>query len=155
MMNKMFSEFRLFGHPPHPILNHVPIGLLSVTVLFDLVGFFYESDVSWAVSYWIIVVALLAAIPTVATGFADYLIHVREPRLDRLALIHMIIMLSTLGVFVLSMVFRRAQIPPDAVSSYWAIGLDVVGTILLTIGGWFGGEMVYGEGVGLRVGRNQ
>lgn len=150
IMNKLFSEFRLFGHPPHPILNHVPIGLLSVTILFDLAGLWSKMDVFWTISYWNIVVALLAGIPTVAAGFSDYLIHAKRQRQDRLALTHMILMLSTLGVFVLSLIFRHAPIPPNDTSAYSAIGLDLFGTILLTIGGWFGGELVYGEGVGMR-----
>jgi uncharacterized membrane protein len=146
----MFHGFRLFGHPLHPIMNHLPIGLLSVAPPFDILGLWSGSDIWWAISYWNIVIALIAGMPTVITGIVDYLAFVRGSRPDRLALIHLTLMLSALGVFVMSLVFRHGSAPPESTSLLLVIGLDCFGTLLLMVGGWFGGELVYGHGVGFR-----
>jgi uncharacterized membrane protein len=146
----MSREFRLLGHPLHPILNHVPIGLLSITVPFDVLGLWLGSPFWWAVSYWNIVAALVAAAPTVLSGFVDNAAFVRGSRPERLVVFHLTFMLCALGVFALSLVFRPDPEQASFLSLLAPLGFDCLGTLLLMIGGWFGGELVCGHGVGLR-----
>ena len=57
----MFRGFRLFGHPSHPMMNHVPIGTWLVSVPFDVLGLWSGSPLWWAVSFWSIVAGPVAA----------------------------------------------------------------------------------------------
>lgn len=146
----MKIKLRFLGHPPHPILIHVPLGILSIALVFDIVGTWRGTAFWWSAAFWIIVVGLIAAIPTVATGLTDLAAFVQGGRPDRIAAFHMIFMLSALSIFVLSLVFREGPESNDPTARYWAIGLDLAGSVLLAVGGWFGGELVYGHATGVR-----
>jgi len=59
-------------------------------------------------------------------------------------------MLAALGSFAVGLVLRHG---PELVEPWRrgsATALDCLGTLLLAVGGWFGGELVYGHGVGMR-----
>jgi uncharacterized membrane protein len=128
------------------------MGLLSICVAFDVLGFCLGSPIWWQVGFWNIAVGLVTAVPAMVSGLADFVAHVRGPRPERLAVVHMTLMLSALGVFGLSLVFRHG---PE-LSDWWprmvAIAIDCLGTLLLAAGGWFGGELVYGHALGVRQG---
>jgi uncharacterized membrane protein len=146
----MSHGFRLFGHPLHPMMNHVPMGTWLVSVPFDVLGLWSESPLWWAVSFWSIVAGLAAAAPTVLSGMVDYAVNVRGPRPERLAILHMTLMLIVAGLFALSLVCRHGPEPVDSASRLLATGCDCIGALMLVVGGWFGGELVYGHDVGLR-----
>lgn len=146
----MFRGFRVLGHPSHPMMNHVPIGTWLVSLPFDVLGLCFGSPLWWAVSFWSIVAGMVAAAPTVISGMVDYATNVRGPRPERLAIIHMTVMLTVVGVFALSLVCRHGPEPVDFASCLLATGCDCFGAILLVVGGWFGGELVYGHGIGVR-----
>ena len=146
----MVHGFRLFGHPSHPMMNHVPIGTWLVSVPFDVLGLWLGSPLWWAVSFWSIVAGLAAAVPTVLSGMVDYTVNVRGSRPERLAIIHMTLMLTVAGVFALSLVCRHGPEPLESASRSLATCCDCIGALLLVVGGWFGGELVYGHGIGVR-----
>jgi uncharacterized membrane protein len=118
-------------------------------VPFDVLGVWLESPFWWAAAYWNIIVALLAAIPTVLFGLTDYAAYVRGERPERLALLHMIVILSALGMFALSIVCRSPE-PNYSVPRLVPLIFDCLGMLLVAVGGWFGGELVYGHGIGMR-----
>ena len=64
----------------------------------------------------------------------------------------MTLMLSALGAFGLSLVFRHSPELSDWSLRLVAMAIDCLGTLLLAAGGWFGGELVYGHAVGVRQG---
>ncbi len=132
------------------MLNHVPLGLWAVSVPFDLLGLWFGSPVWWAVSFWNVVLGLVAAAPTAVAGMIDLAALVRGPRPERLALVHLSLMLSAAGVFAVSLVVRHGPEPAAGLPRLAITGIDVLGTLLLAIGGWFGGELVYGHGAGVR-----
>jgi uncharacterized membrane protein len=53
-------------------------------------------------------------------------------------------------VFAVSLVVRHGPEPAAGLPRLVAMGIDVLGTLLVVIGGWFGGELVYGHGAGVR-----
>lgn len=144
------GRFRVFGHPSHPMMNHVSLGTWLVAAPFDVLGLWLGSPVWWVVSFWSIVAGLAAAGPTILSGMVDYAANVRGSRPERLAIIHMALMLTVVGVFALSLVCRHGPEPVDSASRLLATGCDCLGSLLLAVGGWFGGELVYGHGVGVR-----
>jgi len=61
--------------------------------------------------------------------------------------LHMSLMLAAFVLFVARLLLcldGSRPLPPDV----WALGLDAAGFIALGIGGWLGGRLVYGHGVG-------
>jgi uncharacterized membrane protein len=148
----MAGGLRLLGHPIHPIVNHAPMGLLSVCVAFDVLGLCLGSPIWWQVGFWNIAAGLVTAAPAVVSGLADFIAHVRGPRPERLAVVHLTLMLSALGAFGLGLVFRHGPELSDGSLRLVAVAIDCLGTLLLAAGGWFGGELVYGHAVGVRQG---
>ncbi|HEY9546237.1 MAG TPA: DUF2231 domain-containing protein, partial [Solimonas sp.] len=60
---------------------------------------------------------------------------------------HMGLMLTATSLFATRLLLRLDQLkplPPDAVS----LLLDAGGFLALAAGGWFGGRLVYGHGIG-------
>jgi len=139
---------RLLGHPVHPIMTDFPIALWSTSLLADLVGVWRGETVYRQFAFWAIAVGLIVAVPTIVTGLIDYAaIPQRHPAL-KTATWHMWIMLSAATAYTCSLIARIGHPSSSGFSIAIAIGLSVVGLCLLLIGGWFGGEMVFRQGVG-------
>jgi uncharacterized membrane protein len=144
----MNKGLRLFGHPLHMMLLHFPIALWSVSLLAEA-AWLWRGETRWAeMSFWCVLVGLALAVPVVVTGFADYLAIPSGHSAERVALWHMVIMLSAAAMFTVSLVVQGA---PAAVTSGRMIAAMVVsagGLALIGFGAWLGGELVLRHGVG-------
>ncbi len=145
----MRNGFRLAGHPAHAALSHFPLALLATSVIFDAVGLWREESICWTIGFWNIVLGLVLAVPTAVTGFIDYVTIVRGPRAERTATIHMIVMLTAVTLFGLSLLARGGQIPQEPIQRFSALALDAAGALLICAGGWFGGDLILRYSVGL------
>ena len=137
---------RLFGHPVHPMLVHLPIGLWSVGTACDGLTLFGIAE-AWPIGWLCLGVGLAAAVPTMIAGLLDFgaLEEIAVP----VAMRHMALMsmawLTYLAAFVMRSDGFAVQAAPDLISM--AIGLAGFG--LLAPGAWHGGQLVYGLGVGI------
>jgi uncharacterized membrane protein/nitrite reductase/ring-hydroxylating ferredoxin subunit len=134
----MRSKASYDGHPLHPALIPFPFAFLTGALFFDAIG--------WAsnwVSWWTtgghlaaagIITALVAAVP----GFIDY-VYTVPPRSTgkQRATRHMLINLSAVALVAAAWLVRE-----DAGVSLLVLGLEVVGVLLLAVGGWMGGVLV-------------
>jgi uncharacterized membrane protein len=141
----MKSTARLAGHPIHPMLIPYPFALLTSAVAFD-VGARLTGKRRWADTASQLVAAglgtaLVAAVP----GIVDYFGSIpRRPQTKRTATFHAISNLSALACFAAAEARRRSGSLPAA-----GLSLSLLGTALLSLGGWLGGELVYRERVGV------
>jgi uncharacterized membrane protein len=143
----MKRHLRFLGHPLHPALVHFPMGLLPLSVLADLLVFWTKQTFWEQFSFWILAAGLAAAVPTLLTGFLDFLaIPEQEEPAARTAQTHMMVILSALTSFGLSLFFRLE--PSVSNQKVWAFCLSLLGLILLLWGGWLGGELVFKHGIG-------
>ena len=133
-------------HPIHPAIVHFPVACWSLAVLADAAHWFWGlgAAVQWAGGLLTIgcAMALLAA----AVGLFE-LTRVPEGAAMKDAYWHMGLMLSAWSIFTLRLWLRyqdKSFLPPDA----WALTLDALGFLCLTVGGWMGGRLVYTHGVG-------
>jgi uncharacterized membrane protein len=131
------------GHPLHPILVALPIGLLFFSLVSDIIYMAgWGQDVWKTVALYNlgggIVAALVAAVP----GLID-LIAIDDPMLKRTGLVHMGIMLVSVAIFAADFWLR---IRP-AESGNMPFILSVLGNAVMLIGGWVGGKLVHVFGV--------
>jgi uncharacterized membrane protein len=146
----MRNGVRVLGHPVHPMLTDFPIALWSASLLGDFMGIWRGEVVYREFAFWAITLGLVMAVPTIFTGLIDYAsIPQGHPAL-RVAVWHMSVMLSAAAAYTGSLITRIGQTAPTELSSGVAIGLSVLGLILLLAGGWFGGELVFHHGIGSR-----
>ncbi len=134
------------GHPVHPLLTDFPIALWSTSLLADLVGFWRSREIYGQFAFWAIALGLVIAGPTIVTGLIDYAaIPQQHPALKN-ATWHMWIMLSAATAYACSLIARLGH----SLSIGLAVGISVLGLLLLLLGGWFGGELVFRHGIGSR-----
>jgi uncharacterized membrane protein len=136
-------QARILNHPIHPMLVPLPIGLWIFSFACDLVYRFLSDLERWDTMalYTMaggIAGALLAALP----GFLDYL-SLEDRATRRVATTHMLINLTTVGIYAVNLWLRTTS-PPGAATPF---ALSIVGIILLGVAGWLGGELVFRHGV--------
>jgi uncharacterized membrane protein len=144
----MRTPASIAGHPIHPMLVPLPIGLWLFSVACDLAFAFGAGDATWkTVALYTaiggIVGALLAALP----GLVDLLSL--PSGIKRTAVVHMTINLTVVALFIVSAWLRVRAGAPGRFDL--PVILSVVGIALLVVSGWLGGKMVYEAGVGVDV----
>lgn len=135
----MRTPTSLKGHPLHPILVALPIGLFVFSLVADIIYLAGWGGTHWqSVAYFDlaggIICALLAAIP----GFID-LFSVSEPNLRRIGIVHMFVMLLTVAIFIVDFWMRHSQRFPYTTPFI----LSIIGILVLLIGGWLGAKLVH------------
>ena len=138
----MRTPASIAGHPIHPMLVPIPIGLWIFSLVCDLIQAGGSSNPAWStVALYTmaggIAGALLAAVP----GLIDLLSLPPGPR--RTALVHMAINLTVVALYVINF-WLRLRTPEKPGSLIW---LSVIAIGLLVISGWLGGKMVYVHGI--------
>jgi uncharacterized membrane protein len=139
----MSSPASIKGHPIHPMLIVLPVGLWILALVCDVVytlglgGALWENTALVAVGGGV-AGALLAAVP----GLID-LLSLKEPKVRKIGLWHMALNLAAVAVFALNFWLRWQRGP--AVDP--PLLLTLVGVALIGVSGWLGGEMVYVHGV--------
>jgi nitrite reductase/ring-hydroxylating ferredoxin subunit/uncharacterized membrane protein len=124
------------GHPVHPLLIAVPIGMWTGTTLLDLAG---EREAARRM----VGAGVLAAIPTAVTGYADWseLGQARKPK--RVGLVHALANAATIGLYAASWRARRRG------AHATGAGLALLGAGGLAVGGYLGGHLAYSQAVGV------
>lgn len=140
-------RLRIAGHPLHPALVHFPIALWFIAVFWDAVGWWRPDPLWWQIAYWNLALGLLFSLPTIIAGFIDYSgLQPNAPGVDAAAT-HMMLMVSATTAFGASWVLRALS-GSTAAPSWSAVALGFLGIVLVGVGGWFGGALVYKYGVG-------
>ena len=142
----MSSPASFKGHPLHPVIIPLPIGLWIFSLISDLIFKFGYGGPVWSdVAFYTlaggIVGALIAALP----GLID-LVSLENPKTKSIAIWHMIINLLAVALYCVNFWLRMHRAPGNNLP----IILSVAGVVLITISGWLGGELVYVRGVAVK-----
>jgi uncharacterized membrane protein len=140
----MRSKMSIMGHPLHPLLVALPIGLFAWTLVADIVYAASGRTHEWySIALWsgiaAIVTALLAALP----GFGDYLTMAVHSDARLIATAHMVLNLSTVALFFIAMLLMLNDHAVAGGRQVVVLVLHAVAVGLLLLSGWLGGEMVF------------
>ena len=127
---KDFLNGTWIGHPVHAALTDAPVGIFTVVIVLDVLGYPGAADVA-------LVVGILAMIASAVAGLADYTDTDGTARTR--ATLHATLMTVALLVYIASLAIRASG-PADR---GLPIGLSIVGFGLLTAGAFVGGDVVY------------
>ena len=119
-------------HPLHPVLTEVPIGCWTGAVVLDLFGGVAADE---AVDP-LVGIGTLAALPAIVSGLSDWADSYGRER--RLGLVHAAFNATGVGLFAASLGAGRAARP-----------LRLLGLAAVTAGGYLGGHLSFGRGVGV------
>jgi uncharacterized membrane protein len=148
----MESKAKLLGHPVHPMLIVLPLGLFVMAVVSDI-GFMSTASRSLAaVSYWDIVGGIIGGLLAAVFGLVDWLAIPSGTRAKAIGLYHGVGNVIVVLLFAVSWWMRwnvEGHIPSTAASV-----LIYIGVALGAVTGWLGGELVDRLGVGVDEGAN-
>src|SRR5262249_962969 len=145
MMNK---GVRVFGHPLHAVLSDFPLALLGTSLLWDAVGIWRGEVVWWAISFWDIALGIAIALLAATVGAVDYSAIEEEHPAEATPLRHLLVMLTTVGLYSVALLVRGGASASVGTRRIVTIGLEGLGLLLLSIGGWYGGHLVFHYGIG-------
>lgn len=135
----------------HPITVHFAIALFVIAALLDLAAVVTGKREYHRVAWVNLVLAAIAAVAAVAAGMtAEVLLkptHEAHQTLD----VHKLLGFTSLAGILLLSIWRfalRGQFPQKGAILYIVLSLTGVGVI--SGAGYYGGEMVYGHGAGVR-----
>ena len=140
----MPSKFSIAGHPIHPALIALPIGLLVWALVANVIFAFTDNNTMWYdIAFWSglagIVTALIAALP----GFGDYFTMAVKTDARQMATAHMILNLSVVALYVIAAILMYDHNATDGGALALVIALQAIGAGLLGLSGYLGGEMVF------------
>jgi uncharacterized membrane protein len=135
------------GHPIHPPLTDATIGTYTFATVAGLAEVTGITQNSGAYGWWIaLVFGLILTVFTALTGLLDWLTIERGTELWKTATMHLIAMVSATVFFLLAAIIGHAKYTHGDVSS-GAYTLTVIGFLLMTLGGWLGGAIVFVHGM--------
>jgi|SwirhisoilCB2_FD_contig_61_58356_length_607_multi_2_in_0_out_0_1 uncharacterized membrane protein len=148
----MESKVKLLGHPIHPMLIVFPLGLLAISVVFDIIRLFNGNDVLAVVAFWNIAAGVIGGLLAALFGFLDWLNLPSGTRAKQIGLLHGGGNVVVVALFAISWLLRLNQ--PGYVPDTFAFVLSLVGVLLALVTAWLGGELVDRLGVGVDRGAN-
>ena len=143
----MESRMKLLGHPIHPMLIVLPLGLFICAVVFDALYVWRGSPIFAGVGFWNIAGGVLGGLLAAVFGFLDWLAIPNGTRAKRIGLLHGATNVVVVLTFAFVWLMRRNAI--DLAPSTMVFGLEVAALALGTVGGWLGGELVDRLAVGV------
>lgn len=140
----MRTPASIAGHPLHPMLIPLPIGLWIFSFICDLAFVLGAGASHWAtLSYYTMIGGVLGAILAAVPGVIDMLSLKGAPK--KIALTHMALNLSVVILYAVNIGARIGGAPTAGMP----VILSGVAIALLAASGWLGGHMVYVHGVGV------
>jgi uncharacterized membrane protein len=148
----MQSKARLLGHPIHPMLIVLPLGLFIAAVVFDALCLWRGNRVLGMVGYWNIAGGTAGGLLAAVFGLIDWVAIPAGTRAKRIGLLHGGVNLVVVVAFLIVCLTRRGA--GDVTPTAGIFTLEVIALLLGSVGGWLGGELVDRLGVGVDDGAN-
>jgi nitrite reductase/ring-hydroxylating ferredoxin subunit/uncharacterized membrane protein len=127
---RSFLNGTWLGHPLHAVMTDVPIGALTVVIVLDVLGQSTGADIA-------LVLGILAMLASAVIGFADYSVTDGQARIR--ATVHSTLMIVALVLYLVSLALRAGS-PVDRTVP---IALSIVAYLVLSAGGFVGGDVAY------------
>ena len=146
----MRTPASIAGHPIHPMLVPIPIGLWVFSLVCDLIHVGGGVSPAWTtVALYTMAGGIIGALVAAVFGLIDLLSLPPGPK--RTALIHMTMNLVIVVLYAINF-WMRLDAPQEPGGLVW---LSLVSVALLGISGWLGGKLVYELGVGVQADRTR
>jgi uncharacterized membrane protein len=137
----MSTPASIKGHPLHPMLVTIPIGLWVFSFVCDLLLLVHGNPWWEIVAFYTLAGGLVGALLAAVPGFIDFL-SLKAPRARRIASIHLALNLTLVVVVALNVWARW-----NGVETAWPIAVSALTVAALVVSGWLGGELVHVLGV--------
>jgi uncharacterized membrane protein len=152
MEDGMESRAKVLGHPIHPMLVVLPLGLFIGAVVFDAIYLWQGSPAMAAVGYWNIAAGIAGGLLAAVFGLVDWLAIPAGTRAKRIGLLHA--GSNVLAILGFALVFWMRYSSDQLPTTTGLFAVEVIALLFGAVGGWLGGELVDRLGVGVDNGAN-
>jgi uncharacterized membrane protein len=142
----MESRAKLFGHSIHKMLIVFPLGVLAMSLVFDIIAMAADRPKLHEAAFPMIAAGVISGLLAAVFGLIDYLGIPNGTRARRVGTLHGVGNVVVVVLFAGSWLLRRDQ---PAQPEITAVVLSALGAALATVTGWLGGELVDRLGVGV------
>lgn len=132
-------------HPLHPALVHFPVACWTLATIADFASL-WLGKLAWQWSGGLLIVGCTMALVAMIAGLME-LPRVPDGVALRDTYLHMGVMLAAFSFFIVRLLVGLDSMQFQAPGAL-SLLLDAAGFIALAIGGWLGGRLVYGHGIG-------
>jgi uncharacterized membrane protein len=148
----MESKTKLFGHPIHPMLVVIPLGLFIGAIVTDTIGLINGNTALAQVSFFNISIGIIGGLLAALFGFLDWRLVPLNTRAKQIGAWHGIGNVVVVLLFAVSWWLRRDNNNYEPTSTALALSYGAILIGVLTA--WLGGELVYRLNVGVDTGAN-
>ena len=135
------------GHPLHPPLTDAAIGMYTLAAALAVIGAFGGMEDATGKGMWLALLGGLAAGAAAAvTGLLDWLQIESGTQLRRTATVHMLVMVSATVLFLIAAIVQYDGFHDGRVVTAGLV-LTLVAFVILLVGGWIGGSLVFVYGM--------
>jgi uncharacterized membrane protein len=146
----MRSKASIAGHPLHPMLVAIPVGLFVWALIADIVYLATDKDRTWYdISYWAGIAAWITALVAALPGLVDLLTVALKSDARTMAVAHMLLNVTVVALYVVAMLLMRDAGALTGNDLTAVVVLHAAGVGMLLLSGWLGGEMVFRHHLGM------
>ncbi len=140
MVENLYSLLAKFGfsHPLHPMVTHVPMGMIIGMVVFSFFALIWRKGTLDSTAYHCSVVALLSILPVMGAGLLDW-IQFQGAEWNKFIIIKMVLGSILTVLLAISVSMKRQEAPRGKMLLIYLACLACAGGL-----GYSGGELVYG-----------
>lgn len=138
------------GHPLHPAVVHVPLGLWLIAPILDVLVWFEVQPVVLArLAFYCVLLGLLAALVAVPTGIAEWVPIKKEKPAWKLGLYHMVLNLVALLIWAGNFGLRVGAAEQRLPITLPILITSIIAALLVLVGGYLGSLMVFDQGTSI------
>jgi uncharacterized membrane protein len=132
------------------MLVAIPIGLFVWALIADIVYLATDKDRTWYdIAYWTGIAAWISALVAALPGFVDLLTVAAKSDAKTIAITHMVLNVTVVGLYVVAMLLMMDDGALDGRDLTIVVALHAAGVGMLLLSGWLGGEMVFRHHLGM------
>lgn len=148
---KEWVQGKPLGHPSHPLFVHFPIAFYTAALVFDLMTRIEPNAGLVLAATYLLLGAALATVFLVITGLVDWWGMVRGSSKRRVATRHLLFQFAAAIFFQATLLLRFSDRSRPQAETLW-IALEAVGYLLLIVGQYLGGVLVYEKAMRVNTG---
>jgi uncharacterized membrane protein len=146
-LRQALGLFKL-GAPMHPIFVHFTIALTSASLVFDALGFLLNKTSLTSAGGWTLLGSAVMTLVTISTGLTSSTrAPIEEGEARSFLRAHMALGLVFYGLLVAVTFWRVSLWQNGRGVSWWYLTSLAVVSLVMTVQGYLGGELVYRYGV--------
>jgi uncharacterized membrane protein len=141
-------------HALHPMLVMLPLGLLTTSVVWDVCRLATNRPMWGVIAFWTIVAGVVGALLAAVPGFVDWLAIPAGTRAKTVGLYHMVLNLTVVALFVVSLAARWATPGGYGDAGVGRMIWGWIAVVIAMVSAWLGGELIETLGISVREGAN-